>query len=348
MIILLKKIFISLLCVLFLFPKTAYAYSAGSYIAMDVYSGTVLQESNAYSPMPMASTTKIMTCLIACESTNLEDVVTVTDEMLYDTAGTSLYLKAGDRITFLDLIKGALLASGNDAANAIAFYISGGCDEFVSLMNKRAAEIGMLDTVFETPSGLDKGNHHSTAYDMALLTCCAMQNELFSSICLQKSAVITINDTEQTIYNHNKLLSYNDGFIGVKTGYTKKSGRCLVSAYKYNNNIIVVVTLNAADDWNDHMALVDVCKTFYSQQIVENVYNIQVVGSNVSSIECCAQAELYSIGEVQKKAFYYPMIYAPAKAGDVVGREEIYYNDKLIMTVDITVRKDIEIWQTTK
>lgn len=344
----LKKIFISLLCIVFFLPKTAYAYSAASYIAMDAYSGTVLQESNAYSPMPMASTTKIMTCLIACESTNLEDVVTITEEMLYDTTGTSLYLKPGDRISFLDLIKGALLASGNDAANAIAFSLGGSSDEFVSMMNKRASEIGMLDTVFETPSGLDKGNHHSTAYDMALLTSCAMQNDLFRSICSLKSSAITINETEQIIYNHNKLLSYDEGFIGVKTGFTKKSGRCLVSAYKYNNNIIVVVTLNAGDDWNDHMALVDVCKTFYSQQRVEDVYNIQVVGSDVSSVECCVEAELYAIGEVKKKAYYYPMIYAPVKAGDVVGREEIYYNDKLIMTVDITVRKDIELWQITK
>ncbi len=344
----LKKIFVSLLCIIFLFPKTAYAYSAGSYIAMDAYSGTVMQESNAYSPMPMASTTKIMTCLIACESTHFEDIVTITEEMLYDSAGTSLYLKAGDKISFLDLIKGALLSSGNDAANAIAFYISGGLDEFVSLMNKRAYEIGMLDTVFETPSGLDKGNHHSTAYDMALLASCAVQNEIFSSICSQKSAAITINDTEQVIYNHNKLLSYDEGFIGVKTGFTKKSGRCLVSAYRHNNNIIVIVTLNAADDWNDHKALVDVCKTFYSQQTIEDVFNIQVVGSDVSSVECIAQAELYTIGDVKKKAYYYPMIYAPVKVGDVVGREEIYYNDKLIMTVDITVRKDIKIWQITK
>lgn len=348
MIILLKKVLISLLCVIFLFPKCAYAYSASSYIAMDAYSGTVLQESNAYSPMPMASTTKIMTCLIACESTNLEDIVTVTEEMLYDTAGTSLYLKAGDRITFLDLIKGALLASGNDAANAIAFYVSGSCEDFVSLMNKRASEIGMLDTIFETPSGLDKGNHHSTAYDMALLASFAVQNEIFSSICSQKSMVITINDTEQPIYNHNKLLSYDENFIGVKTGFTKKSGRCLVSAYRYYNNIIVTVTLNAPDDWNDHMALVEACKPLYSQYQVNDIYNIMVVGSHEDSVQCAAKGNIYSVGEVQKKAFYYPMIYAPVKTGDVVGREEIYYNDKLIMTVDITVRKDIEICQTMK
>lgn len=346
----LKRIFSYLFVILLCFQNVAYAestsISAASYIVLDSVSGVVLAEKNAHTPRAMASTTKIMTCLLACESGKLDDIVTITDEMLAGTIGTLIYLKPGDKITLSDLIKGALLASGNDAANAIACHLSGSVDAFIDTMNNKAKEIGLTDTVFVTPSGLDKKNHHSTAYDMALLASYALDNKIFVGICSQKSADIYISGKQQTIYNHNKLLSRDENYIGVKTGYTDKAGRCLVSAYNYSGNRIITVTMNAPDDWNDHKILVDSCKGIYQEKTFEDKFEISVVGSDTNSVMCTAQYTTSAIGEITTKAYYYPIIYAPVSVGDVVGKENIYSNNKLIMTVDIIVRKDIPIWQT--
>lgn len=288
----------------------------------------------------MASTTKIMTCLLACESNLINEVITITNEMLDGAIGSLIYLKAGDEISFFDLIKGAMLASGNDCANAIAVAVAGSIDDFVVMMNNRANEIGMVNTAFVTPSGLDEGEHHSTAYDMALLASVAIENKLFSSICKMKSAEITVSGEKRMIYNHNKLLSFSDNCIGVKTGFTEKAGRCLVSAYKYKGNKIIIVTLNAPNDWDNHQNLFEYAKKQYKMQKISNEYQISLVGAEQEYAKCKAECKLYSLNELSTKAYYYPFIYAPAKANDVVGKMEIYYNDVLIKTVDIIVEEE--------
>lgn len=347
----LKRYSIIFLIIIFLFPNTVYASdvntSASSAVVLDSQSGTVLYEHNAYDERTMASTTKIMTCLIACESGRLDDTVTVSGEMLEGVEGSAIYIKSGDKITLRDLVKGAMLASGNDAANSIAVYLGKSVKGFAELMNIRADEIGMADTVFVTPSGLDEGNHHSTAYDMALLASTALKNKDFASICKMKTAQITVNGKKQTLYNHNKLLSYDESFIGVKTGFTEKSGRCLVSAYDYEGNTIISVTLSDPDDWDDHTALVEYAVKQYKHKTTTDEFTISVVGGASDSTVCTASYDVITLGAVTVKAYYYPFIYAPVCAGDVVGREEIYSDNKLLMTVDITVRDGIKLWQTT-
>lgn len=343
----LKKLYCFILTLLFLFPNTAYAndisISAYSAVTMDSATKSILFEQNAYQQMPMASTTKIMTCLIACESNKVNDLVTITDEMA-NVQGSSIYLKVGDKITLLDLIKGAMIASGNDAANSIAIYLASTVDKFVEMMNNKAMEIGLKSTHFETPSGLDGKAHYSTAYDMAVLASAALKNQLFAQICSMKSVEITVNSQKQTLYNHNKLLNYSQDFVGVKTGFTKKAGRCLVSAYKFENNYIICVTLNAADDWNDHKKLVELAKSKYIKICNSKRIDISVVGGYKNTIKGKAVWTVYSLDDVDVKVYHYPFLYAPVLQGEVIGRVDILSNDNIIATVDIIAEEGINIY----
>lgn len=340
------------LALLFLIPVNAYAndvsISASSSVVIDAQTKDVIFSKNMNTCRSMASTTKIMTCLIACETNRQNEIITITDEMLNGAIGSLIYLNVGDEISFLDLIKGAMLASGNDCANALAVSISGSVDAFVGLMNNKADELGMKNTFFVTPSGLDEGNHHSTAYDMAILASSAVENGLFKSICSMKSADITVNGNKKTIYNHNKLLGYSDNCFGVKTGYTDKAGRCLVSAYEYEGNTIIIVTLNAPNDWDDHKKLFTKAKKVYKKRKINEEYSIAVVGSSKSYVNCKASCSLHSKNELTTKAFYFPFQYAPLKSGDKVGTLFVFENEVLIKTVDIIVEEEIELWQTTK
>lgn len=332
------------LLVLFL-PITAFAapisVSAQSAIVINSADNSVIYSKNAYSSMPMASTTKIMTCVLACESTRLNDTVVITNEMLAGTEGSLIYLKPDDKITLYDLTVAAMLASGNDAANAVAFCLSGSIADFVALMNKKACSIGMKNTFFVTPSGLDEKNHHSTAYDMALLASYAMKNSCFSKICALKSAQITINGKKQTVYNHNKLLSSDNNFVGVKTGFTEKAGRCLVSAYNYNGNMIITVTLNAPDDWQDHKRLVAFAKKQFTTKKDNKTFALDVVGAPKNTVQCGYEYNVTVYKNLDIRLYYYPFVYAPLKCGDTVGECKIYSNNRLIKTVDITVRENI-------
>lgn len=335
------KRFILVLFAFLIFPLNCYALekdeiSAECAVVIDAYTKQVLFEKNAYLKHSMASTTKLMTCLIACESEKLNDTVTITGEMLNGTEGTSLYLKAGDKITLLDLVKGAMLESGNDAANAIAFTISGNIADFAALMNKRAKEIGMNNSNFVTPSGLDAKLHYSSAYDMALLAAYCCDNEALYEISSLQNDSITVSGQKRTIYNHNKLLLRSKHFKGFKTGFTKKSGRCLVSAFDYSGSKIICVTLNAPDDWNDHIKLVRNAKKSYN--IAENKVSLTVsaVGSKKQYINCSYSYKIRALGSVWAKLYYYPFVYAPVNAGDKIGRAELYVGERLIKTVDIT------------
>lgn len=352
MIVLYKK-FICILCVLtILFPLTVSAksnnVSAQKAVVIDKSTSTVLYQKSSNEKCSMASTTKIMTCLIACEKLKQNDIVTITNKMLDKTEGSLIYLKVGDRITVSDLIKGALLASGNDAANSLAVYTSGSVSEFVKLMNLYAIKFKMSNTHFETPSGLDSKNHYSTAYDMAVLTSHALENETFASVCKLQKADITINGNIQTIYNHNKLLYQTENCIGVKTGFTEKSGRCLVSAYDYKGSTIIIVTLNDYDDWNDHKKLFDYAKNQYKTLSKTENISIDCVGTNRKKVVCTTQFDVSYLDNLTFKYYYYPILYAPILQNTKVGKTEIYSNNKLIRTVDIIVPESVKVWQTTK
>ncbi|MGN1120554.1 MAG: D-alanyl-D-alanine carboxypeptidase family protein, partial [Oscillospiraceae bacterium] len=232
--------------------------SAVSSVVIEAETGTVLWESNAYERRAMASTTKIMTAILTIEAGDLDREFTV-DPYAIMVEGTSMGLRAGDRVSRRDLLYGILLPSGNDAANAAAVSVSGSIERFAELMNEKAAELGLFDTHFVTPSGLDAEGHYTTAYDLAQLAAYAMKNEVFRSVVCCKSAEVEFGNPpyKRTLYNSNKLLSRYEGAVGVKTGFTDNARRCLVSAAQRGGVTLVAVTLNAPDDWNDHEKMLD-------------------------------------------------------------------------------------------
>lgn len=226
--------------------------SAQCAILMDADTGRVLYAQNINQRSLIASTTKIMTAVVVLEHCKPETVYTIPVQAT-NIEGSSLYLKAGEKLTIRDLLYGMMLHSGNDAAVALALACSDSVPEFVDLMNLKAQKLGLQDTHFENPNGLDGENHYSTAADLANLTRYAIQNEEFVKIVSTKS--ITVGN--RFLKNHNKLLWSVEGAIGVKTGYTKAAGRILVSAAERNGRRLIAVTINDGNDWYDHAALYD-------------------------------------------------------------------------------------------
>lgn len=261
-----KRILCCLAVVLLLygiFPCQACAVntSATSAILVDVNSGRVLYEQNADAKMLIASTTKIMTALVAIREGNLGEVVTIDRETTL-TEGSSMYLKEGEQLTLETLLYGLMLCSGNDAAVAIAGHVGGSQAGFVRMMNETAGELGMEHSSFANPNGLDHEDHYSTARDMALLACAAVQNETLMRI----ASTRTVTIGGRTMTNHNKLLGYMDGCIGLKTGYTRAAGRTLVSCAERNGQRLVAVTLQDGNDWADHQALFEYGFSAYPAQ----------------------------------------------------------------------------------
>lgn len=228
---------------------SAVSTSARSAVLMDAVSGEILYENNADTPRLIASTTKILTALTAIRHYDLGETVTVPREATL-IEGSSMYLKEGEELTVEELLCGLLLASGNDAAEVLALH-SGSRERFVRWMNELAREIGMEDSSFENPSGLDGEKHLATARDMAKLAAYAMADPAFARI----ASTWEMRVGERTLTNHNKLLRQVEGCIGLKTGYTKAAGRTLVSCAERDGVRLVAVTLHDGNDWADHAVL---------------------------------------------------------------------------------------------
>ncbi len=259
-----QKIFIRLfvpflLAISFLSPLTVKAMempdvSARCAVLYDANSKVFLYEKNADEKRGMASTTKIATALVVIESGRLDEVVTITDDMI-GTEGSSLYLKAGERLSVKELLYGLMLRSANDASVALATYLYGSVDAFVEEMNALCLQIGLCDTHFENPHGLDGENHYTTARELALLSAYAEENGTFREVVSTKSIRIGEGENRRLLVNHNKMLSMYDGVCGIKTGFTKKCGRTLVTSIYRGTGHLICVTLNAPDDWSDHKKL---------------------------------------------------------------------------------------------
>ncbi len=232
--------------------------SAKSAIVIENSTGRVLYEKNAHERMPMASTTKIMTAICALENSEPDTLITVNDAAV-GIEGSSIYLAKDEKITIRDLLYGMMLNSGNDAATALACEVSGSVEEFAALMNKTARNIGAHSSNFVNACGLYEDEHYTTASDLALITAYGLKNPVFAEIVATREKKISNGDKDypRLLKNHNRLLRQYDGCIGVKTGYTKKCGRCLVSSAVRDGITLTCVTLNAPDDWNDHTALLD-------------------------------------------------------------------------------------------
>lgn len=225
--------------------------SAASAALIEQSSGRVLYQQNADEERLIASITKIMTAVVALEHADKGRSYTVTAEDMAE--GSSMYLRPGDVLRLEELLYGLMLASGNDAALAVAHCVSGDLEAFVSLMNETARRLGMTHTHFTNPNGLDAEGHYSSARDMAVLGAYALKNQDFRRIV--STASITIG--ERYLANHNKLLRMCEGCVGIKTGFTKAAGRTLVSAATRDGMTLVCTTLNDGNDWQDHMALLD-------------------------------------------------------------------------------------------
>ena len=267
-----------LLLLLIPFTINAYGTSATSAILMDTDSGRIIYGSNINNVRSVASISKIMTAIVAIESGKLDEIVVVGEEI--NTAyGSGIYIKVGEELTLRDLVYGLMLRSGNDAALAIANFVGGSVDDFVVLMNNYAKTIGMKNTTFNNPSGLDqeKGNY-STAYDMALLTKYAMQNKEFKTIVGTKKYELKTNLNYYLWDNKNKLLSSYKYATGGKTGFTNKAKRTLVTTASKNNVNLVAVTLNDGNDFQDHKNLFEEAFNEYKSYKILAKDKIKILG----------------------------------------------------------------------
>ncbi len=343
----LNKVFYVALCVCFLLPcfvlfssGAGPVVSAESAVVMNAVTGEVVFSKNPYEKLGIASTTKIMTSLIALESADINKIITVKKDDIA-VEGTSIYLKEGDKITLETLVKGMLLESGNDAANVTATAVGGGKEGFATLMNRKARELGMFSTKFVNPSGLTEEGHYSTAYDMALLGCAAIQNERFKEICSAHSLGVTYgeNNASRTFYNHNKFLRMYEGALGIKTGFTKASGRCLVTAAKKGEVTYVAVTLNAPDDWNDHIKMMDFAfdntGVKYAECDLSRV-SVKVVGSTVNELKVslATPLEVYCVRDIDdyETVIYLPrFVYSGVEKGDISGRVDLVSKNGIII-----------------
>lgn len=327
--------------------------SAQSAVVLTADTGTVLFEKDGHTPRPVASTTKIMTALLALEAAQErgDPLVDITQEMVA-VEGSSMGLQAGDSISLTGLAAGMLLASGNDAANAAALYLDGSLESFAARMNQRAAALGMEDTHFVTPSGLDGEDaqglgHLSTAYDMALLARAALEDQAFRQLCSSPSLAVEFAEPVKrvTYTNHNKLLAQYQGCVGVKTGFTKEAGRCLVSAAERDGALLIAVTLNAPNDWQDHTALLD-----YGFSQVEPYQlaggdvrlTVPVVGSPVEAVSLRGSnggevtLPLGQGAQVERVVRAPKFLYAPVEAGEQVGEICWYLEGQLLGSAPLT------------
>jgi D-alanyl-D-alanine carboxypeptidase (penicillin-binding protein 5/6) len=305
-------------------PFNFYAKADGkAEIVMEVSQGLTMYEKNSKEQLPMASTTKIMTALITIEDCDLDEEITVDDRAVC-VEGSSIYLKHGEKISIRDLVYGLMLRSGNDSATALAIHHSGSVKKFVDCMNDRAKELGLNDTHFANPSGLPDENHYTTASDLCKLACAAMANQTFKEVVSTKN----YEGQYRSFLNKNKMLTSFEGANGVKTGYTVKAGRCLVSSAERDGMEIVCVVLNCPDMYERSKELLTNCF---------DIYKIEELNQNkifMSDIAPCTLDGEYKILVNKNKELQYKIITIKTnkkiKKGDLVAKLEIYSENDLI------------------
>ncbi len=347
-----QMMFFTLMCAFFMTMMSrsltvrAVGDSAKAAVVIDAKSGETLYASNADEKLPMASTTKIMSALLALESGDLDKEFTVDSEAIR-VEGSSMGLREGDTVTMRALVCGMLLPSGNDAANAAAVRIAGSVEAFVKMMNERAEQMGLESTHFVTPSGLDDNTdeHYSTALDMARLASAALENKDFAEICSQKYIKVSFGAPpyERWLTNTNKLLERCEGVIGVKTGFTDKAKRCLVSACERNGARLVCVTLNDPDDWNDHEALYDYAFAKMQRCLMPmtgNTYKVSTVGADIPEVtavveKCELTLPKGAYEHITSKVCLKRFIYAPVERGEQLGSVSYFYDGKKLCSAPI-------------
>lgn len=302
----------------------------------------MLFSQNADEHMLVASTTKIMTALVVLENCDPEEQVEIKPEYT-NVEGSSIYLEAGEVYTVKELLYGMLLSSGNDAATALACYCAGSIEAFAQMMNEKAASMGLSDSSFKNPHGLDAEGHYSTAADLAAITCEALKNELFAEIVSTK----TYNYGDHSYNNHNKLLWKYAGCMGVKTGYTMAAGRSLVSCAERDGMKLVCVTLSDPDDWNDHMAMYDWAFSAYEYKDVfpmGEICSIPVISGETDSVGVTAASRTRVLVQSDAKLSYSlelpEFVYAGVKKDEVAGRIFVYANGETLTESPLIYNSD--------
>ncbi|MBU3180438.1 D-alanyl-D-alanine carboxypeptidase family protein [Clostridium psychrophilum] len=337
------SLFLSMVLLFTSFVQNVYAddlyVNAVSAIALDCDTKLVLYQKNAYTPIEIASTTKIITALVAIKSGDLNKKITISKKAA-TIRGSEIGLKEGEVITLRELLYGLLLRSGNDAAIAIAEGISGSVDEFLKLMNEYALEVGLLNSHFESPHGLDSSKHYSTAYDLALITAKAKEIKFFNDIVGSKDISATENNFSRSYHNINKILYLLPNSTGVKTGFTGKAGKCLVTSVKIHGRDVIIVTLNCTPRWKETEKINNyVDKNYKYNKIIGkgNVLGSFNIKNGVSKVEMISKRDIIvpvknnqKIEVKIKKPLYEAS--APVRCGENIGRADIYADNKLLFT----------------
>ncbi len=366
-----KRIFISVVAIFLLFgvflttfstlmvrttnAQSLYTSAVGSCV-LEGSTGRVLFEKNKDKKLAMASTTKIMTAITAIENCDDLDERFEISPKAVGIEGTSLYLRKGDTYSTRDLLYALMLISGNDASVAIAEHIAGSTSEFVTLMNEKAKEIGAVNSHFANTHGLDADGHYTTAYDLALITAYALNNDTFREIVSTKNTKIvnTKDGLEEARYlkNKNKLLFRMDDCIGVKTGYTDDAGRCLVSAIERNGMRLICVVLNCGPMFEESASLLNSCADTYNLVDITSLYDynnkIKVVDGRTKTAEIgTRESFIYPLSEYEKNIlkFEYDLpeyLEAPLKKGEEIGEIKIFLNNDLLFSEKIYTIDDIK------
>lgn len=331
-------------------------------IVMERTTGTILYEKDAYTKTAMASTTKILTAIVALENSNLQDEVIISKKAA-GTGGSTLGITANSSMTMECLLYGLLLRSGNDCAVAIAEHIGTDVEGFAVLMNKKADEIGLTNSHFVTPHGLDSDEHYTTAYDMAILTEYALQNETFSKFVNTKQIDIMIGNYSRHLNNTHELLGNVSGVYGVKTGFTGNAGRCLVTAIKRDNLDVIIVVLGADTKkirTEDTQKLINYIYNNYEMidtyNLVHENFDAKSLCDNVKVVKSVDDFEIEleekdnyvfpinknEINKIRTSTYCLSLIKAPINSGTKVGEVRILIDKKILYTIDLKLSGDIK------
>lgn len=352
--------------------KTAnISVSAESAVLIDALSGRILYEKEPDKRLPMASTTKIMTAIVALEAGVALDKVFKIPKEVTGVEGSSIYLRENERFTLEDLIYAVLLNSANDAAEAVAVCVAGNVANFAVMMNDKVKELNLKNTNFTNPHGLDDALHYTSAYDLAKISAYALKNDKFREITSTKKRVIypknedgsDSNEGARFLRNHNRMLNSYQGAIGVKTGFTKRSGRCLSSAAERDNVRLVAVTINAPSDWSDHTKMLDygfenyqsiiLCDEMelsYYTPVVNGIEKVSGEEIKKDMLHCTNSEKVYAsffkyvdTDEIRVVAELPKFVYAPVKKDDVIGKVVYWYKGEIVGSTALIASEDINI-----
>jgi len=356
-----RRMIVTMLCLMFVSSGTAEAVddaveaSAGepkAAILIERHTGAILYENNSTQPLPMASTTKVMTALMALEYGKLDEKVTCSANA-FGVPGTSIYLEKGETLTLKEMLYGLMLASGNDAAVAIAEHIGGSVTEFCAMMTARAKELGCENTRFATPHGLPHSDHYTTARDLAQISRAAMEHPLFREIVATQRATIPWESRsyDRVLQNKNKLLSSYPGATGIKTGYTKAAGRCLVFGAEREGMEVIGVVLGCPDWFNEAARIMDEGFRNYEYLTLlengESIRRIAVTQSDEASVEAVLEKELAAVvpkgGWPEIEIDLPTQLSGGVQKGQVLGEASLVYEGKVIAKSALLADRDAPV-----